>query len=241
MAKDEKGGGGSGGNPSGALINSSAVLDTSNQLQSINEEGEAQDGQQMPTAANLARNTPGRQSKEFTAKLHKVSFPNFKKLKDKESKSSKSTGGGMPMAEMGGKQQDSQSSSMSMAPLKRASILKDKLINRNSSVPSDSIEGVEKVSIKMKNLSLDSGNSSAAGSGVLVLGGNSSGANSNNSFDLTESSSDPLENNSIATRPSILPLDLDKGHSNGSGGGGGVSSAHNNNNNNKSNVQVYQL
>lgn len=221
MSKDEKSGsGGSGasaGNPSGAL-NSSAALDTSNQLQSINEEAEAQDGGgQMPNAANLSRNTPGRQSKEFTAKLHKVSFPNFKKLKDKESKSKSSPGGsGSGGGGSGGEQEQMA------APTKRASILKDKLINRNSVPSSDSIEGSEKVSLKMKNISLDSGTSSSGGGtagSVLLLG-----PGGNNSFDLAESSSDPLEN-SIATRPSILPLERN-----------GVATGNGNNN-----VQVYQL
>lgn len=265
MNKDDNKSGATGGNPSGAL-NSSALLDSSNQLQSINEEGESggggADGPQLPTAAHLGRNTPGRQSKEFTAKLHKVSFPNFKKLKDKESKASKSSssssGGSIQMSEMGSKkdhlqqqqQQDSHGSSggggglASIAPMKRASILKDKLINRNS-VPSDAMDGgggggVDKVALKMKNISLDSGTASSSSSsagvvaGGLVLGASTGhNSNSNHSFDLTESSSDPIEN-SIATRPSILPLDLDKG---GLINGG----AANGNGNGNSNVQVYQL
>lgn len=274
---DEKGGsGGASGNPTGALNSSAVLLDSSNQLQSINEEGESQDGVSLPTAANLSRNTPGRQSKEFTAKLHKVSFPNFKKLKDKADSKSKlslnSSSGSVQMTEMSGSgsKTDSPSSTSSMAPMKqRASILKDKLINRNQSVPSqssttssDAMDGgggsADKVvALKMKNISLDSGTGSSGGGGsVGVLGGSvlgmgSSGANSTNSFDLTESSSDPLENNhnnnnnSIATRPSILPLDLDnnKGHSssNSNGGQQGSNGAGHTHCNNNSNVQVYQL
>lgn len=222
-------------------------MDTSNQLQSINEEGESQDGQQVPTAAHLGRNTPGRQSKEFTAKLHhKVSFPNFKKLKEsKESKgksSGENSGSGGGGGSGGGKQKDDSQPSVTSAPMKRASILKDRLINRNS-VPSSSDTFDGGVSLKMKNMSLDSGTSSASGGGVLVLGSSSGGNSiSNNSFDLTESSSDPLEN-SIATRPSILPLDLDKSHnsSNGSGVGGNGVHSNSNNNNNNNNVQVYQM
>lgn len=221
-------------------MNASMGLDTSNQLQSINEDYEAMDGQQMPTGAHLGRNTPGRQSKEFTAKLHKVSFPNFKKLKDSKGKSSPSGaagGGTMAMTELNSSssnkqmQQDAPPSSIS-APLKqRASILKDKLINRNSSVPSEPLESSEKISLKLKNISLDSGTSTV---GATVLG--SSGANSNNNFDLTESCSDPLEN-SIATRPSILPLEYS-----GAPPGSSVCSGTNNNGIAKnSNVQVYQM
>lgn len=214
----------------------------------------------------MSRNTPGRQSKEFTAKLHKVSFPNFKKLKEsKEAKGNKSlSSSSIQMSEV--KQdspapaKESSSSSAMSAPMKRASILKDKLINRNSSVPSNSSDTMDgggvasvdsgKVSLKMKHISLDSGTSSVGGGsggsggsgGMLVLG--SSNHNSNNSFDLTESSSDPLENNnSIATRPSILPLDLgegSKGHTS-NGSNGGAVTHNNNNNNNNNNVQVYQL
>lgn len=227
-----KDGVGSNANQGGGM-NSSMGLDTSNQLQSINEDCEAMDCQQLPTGAHLGRNTPGRQSKEFTAKLHKVSFPNFKKLKDKDKDSkgksspSAAAGGSMTMIELNSsnKQQESPPS----APLKRASILKDKLINRNSSVPSEPLENSEKISVKLKNISLDSGTSTA---GATVLGGSSS-ANSNNSFDLTESCSDPLEN-SIATRPSILPLEY-SAHNNGAPAGNIT------NNNGNSNVQVYQM
>lgn len=220
-------------------------LDTSNQLQSINEEGESMDGHQVPTAAHLGRNTPGRQSKEFTAKLHKVSFPNFKKLKDKESKSKTgATAAGIPMNELGqgGKQQPLQQDSQSFmastsAPVKRASILKDKLINRSSASHEDS---AEKATTKLKNLSLDA---------AMGVGGANLGVTS--SFDLIESNSADILENSIATRPSILPLD--KSHSNGSGSNsnnmgtinhinnGNMANSGASNGSNGGNIQVYHL
>lgn len=233
LSKDDKGG--SGGNPSGAL-NMSTSLDTSSQLQSINEEGEASsDGQHAAAAANLSRNTPGRQSKDFSAKLHKVSFPNFKKSKDREGKGKSGGGGGgsssslagMAMGELNNnnKQQDGQQV-VTVAPTKKtSSILKDKLINRNSSSSEILEGGSEKMSIKMKNVSLDSGTSTATMGGGGSGGANSNSIASNNSFDGTESSSEPLENSLLQQRPSILPLEKSQSHTNGNG----------------NNVQVYQL
>lgn len=234
LSKDEK------GNPINVQVqlnlNQSGILNAalsssrtgaadSSQLVSISEELEVDPNH---VQLNLGRNAPGRSSKEFSAKLHKVSFPNFKKLKDRDGKSKSGSTTSSTQSMTGSLNILNESNAKDQvvnSATNKKTILKDKLINRNSSVPTtetldNSLDSGPPLSAKSKNISLDSGTTS-----------NSLGNNNNmdsifsNSFDASDSidSSADLTSDTTLQRPSILPLDKASSHQ-----GGGT-------------VQVYQL